>query len=97
MLFVLMLASDLHAVSSLSSHDLLEPGPELGAGEADLLPGQLVEHDSDAVLQFGQGVACRPVGVPFNCAQQVKFAGITVMGVRGPEVHCVPRVKIDQF
>ena len=50
MLFVLLLASDLHAVSSLSSHDLLEPGPELGAGKADLLPGQLVEHDGDEAL-----------------------------------------------
>ena len=68
MLLVLMLASILLEVGTLNLDDLLKPGPELGAGELDLLDGKLVEHDGDLVLQFGQGVAGRPVGIPFNCA-----------------------------
>ena len=69
MLLVLMLASILLREGILNFDDLLQPGPELGAGELDLLPGKLVEHDGDLVLQFGQGVAGRPLGVPFNCAR----------------------------
>ena len=38
------------------------------------------------VLQFSQGVTGRPVGVPSNCALQVKVAGIAVGGVRGPDI-----------
>ena len=63
-----MIASHLFKVGALNLDDLLEPGPELGTGEPDLLPGQLVEHDGANGLQLNQGVTCRHVDFPFNCA-----------------------------
>ena len=78
-----MLASDFLEVSSYSSHDLLEPGPELVAGEADLLTEQLVEYNGNVVLQFGQGVVGTPITVPFNFAHKVKVVEIAVMGIHG--------------
>ena len=68
MLLVLMLASILLGEGNFNFDDLLQPGPELGAGELDLLPGKLDEHDGDLVLQLGQGVVGRSLGIPFNCA-----------------------------
>ena len=38
-----MLALILLKVDALNLDDVLRPGPESGAGEPDLLPGQLVE------------------------------------------------------
>ena len=68
MLFVLFLASILLKVDALRFDDLFQPGPEPGAGKLDLLPGQLVEHDGDPVLQLSHGVTGRPVGKPFDRA-----------------------------
>ena len=68
MLLVLMLASILLEEGNFNLDDLLQPGLELGAGELDLLHGKLVEHDGDLVLQLGQGVVGRSLGIPFNCA-----------------------------
>ena len=56
MLLVLMLASILLEVSTLKLDDLLQPRPELSAGELDLLLGKLVEHDGDLVLKLLIGV-----------------------------------------
>ena len=52
MLLVLMLVSILLEVSTLKLDDLLQPRPELGAGELDPLPGQLVEHKGDRPLKL---------------------------------------------
>ena len=47
MLFVSILVSILLDVRALN-----RPGPEPGAGELDLLPGQLLEADGDAFHQI---------------------------------------------
>ena len=56
MLFALMLVLILLEANTLSFDDLLQPRPELDAGELDLLLGQLVEHDGDLVLKLLIGV-----------------------------------------
>ena len=65
-----MLALILLEVGCLNFDYLLQPGPEPGAGELDLLPGQLLEQGDDEVLQLNQGVACRLVKVSFDCAKR---------------------------
>ena len=52
MLFALMLVSILLEVTAHNFDDLPQPRPDLGAGELDLLIGQLAEHDGDLVLKL---------------------------------------------
>ena len=65
-----MLALILLEVGCFNFDDLLQPGPEPGAGDLDLLPGQLLEQGDDEGLQLDQGVACRLVEVSFDRAKR---------------------------
>ena len=50
--------------------DLLQPGPEPGAGGPDLVPRQLLEAELDAGLQLGHGFACSSADVSLDRAKR---------------------------
>ena len=70
---------------SICLNDLLQAGPDTGAGPLNLLPGDFGKHLLDGGDEGLLGIMRGPIGVPLLNAQYKNVQGIDVWGARGPK------------